>query len=116
VRTVACTLLRTRSSSKKQTVLHVEYGTLQDLVVGRTLPEARHFCNCMAAGGVMVMVGQPGTPRHHLLVERRPLPAVYPRQTVPIPLHTTQDARHRYMRLAIEMVTVQQSANNGPMS
>jgi len=108
--------LSTRSSSEKQTVLDAAFGTLQDLVVGRTLREATHFSNRMAAGGAMLMVGQPGTPRHHSSVERRPLLAVHPRQIVPIPLHTTQGVNHRYLRLAIEMVMVQRSAIDGPLS
>ena len=92
------------------------FGTLQDLVVGRTLREVTHFSKRVAAGGAMLMVGQPGTPRHHSLVERRPLLAVHPRQIVPTPLHTTQGFNHRYLRLAIEMVMAQRSAIDGPLS
>ena len=108
--------LSTRSSSEKQNVLDVAYGTLQDLVVGRALREATHFTNRMAAGGAMLMVGQPCTPRHPSPVERRPLLAVHPRQIVPIPLHTTQGVNHRYFRLAIDMVMVQRSAIDGPLT
>jgi len=108
--------LSTRSSSEKQNVLDVADGTPQDLVVGRTLREATHFSHRMASGGAMLMVGQPGPPRHHSSVERRPLLAVHPRQIVPIPLHTTQEVNHRYLRLAIVMVMVQRSAIDGPLS
>jgi len=70
----------------------------------------------MAPESAVPFVGQPGTPRYHCSVEWRPLLAVDPRGILPVPLHTTQGDKYRYLRLPIDMVIVHRRATDGSHS
>jgi len=104
---------RTRWPSKKQAVLDALFGTLQDVTGPLHLRETMHFADRMVMDGAPPLVGEPGTPEHQCSVVQSPLLAVNPRQIVPIPLHATQGITHRLLRLAVEMVMVGRSANDG---
>jgi len=89
------------------------FGTLQEVSGEKHLRGRTHFADRMAVDDASRTSSEPGAPDHHFSVARSPLLGIDPRQTVPMPLHTTQGVIHRLLRVAVEIVMVHRGANDG---